>query len=252
MTDHDITVDRAAASVPAIKPGASRVVRADARGQQASTRTAAPLPAHNCGMPDSHDSRSIPRKMKLTQRSPLLRNTSYLLAIDEHRNFTRAAEALSVSQSALSQKVRQLEDELGAQLFDRSGRMVQLTDFGSVYLKYVRSAHNNLLTAQRALHDVHDLSRGKLRIAFTPTFTEYLARSRRLQEQAWPPWPKIPAKGESRRGSNSSGNGQSCRSTMLLFVLWRRASAFSAARSLCTSRSMRGHSDSDIFIACGS
>lgn len=89
-------------------------------------------------------------------------------------------------------------------------------------------------------------------ICRSTTRASLLARSRRLQEQAWPPWPKIPAKGESRRGSNSSGNGQSCRSTMLLFVLWRRASAFSAARSLCTSRSMRGHSDSDIFIACGS
>lgn len=112
--------------------------------------------------------------MKLTQRSPLLRNTSYLLAIDEYRNFTRAAEALNVSQSALSQKVRQLEDALGTQLFDRSGRTVQLTDFGSVYLEYVRRAHNQLLTAQHALHDVRDLSRGRLRIAFTPTFTEYL------------------------------------------------------------------------------
>ncbi|WP_250517650.1 transcriptional regulator CynR, partial [Caballeronia sp. INDeC2] len=99
---------------------------------------------------------------------------SYLLSIDEHRNFTRAAEALNVSQSALSQKVRQLEDELGAQLFDRSGRMVQLTDAGIVYLEYLRRAHNHLLTAQRALNDVQDLSRGKLRIAFTPTFTEYL------------------------------------------------------------------------------
>ncbi len=140
----------------------------------APSRSAARLPAHNGEMPDLRDPRPIPRKMKFTQRSPLLRNISYLLAIDEHRNFTRAAEALSVSQSALSQKVRQLEDELGAQLFDRSGRMVQLTDFGSVYLEYVRRAHNDLLTAQRALNDVHDLSRGKLRIAFTPTFTEYL------------------------------------------------------------------------------
>ncbi|CAG2316421.1 DNA-binding transcriptional regulator CynR [Burkholderia sola] len=140
-------------------------------GCLAPARTALPPPAHNGGIPDP---RPIPRKMKFTQRSPLLRNISYLLAIDEHRNFTRAAEALSVSQSALSQKVRQLEDELGAQLFDRSGRMVQLTDFGSVYLDYVRRAHNDLLTAQRALHDVHDLSRGKLRIGFTPTFTEYL------------------------------------------------------------------------------
>ncbi|TAM00103.1 MAG: transcriptional regulator CynR [Paraburkholderia sp.] len=108
------------------------------------------------------------------QRTPLLRNISYLLAIDEHRNFTRAADALCVSQSALSQKVRQLEEELGAQLFDRSGRVVRLTDFGTVYLEYAHRAYNDLLTAQRAMHDVHDLSRGQLRIAFTPTFTEYL------------------------------------------------------------------------------
>ncbi|MCG5071841.1 transcriptional regulator CynR [Paraburkholderia tagetis] len=108
------------------------------------------------------------------QRSPLLRNISYLLAIDKHRNFTRAADALCVSQSALSQKVRQLEDELGAQLFDRSGRVVRRTDFGTVYLEYARRAYNDLLTAQRAMQDVHDLSRGQLRAAFTPTFTEYL------------------------------------------------------------------------------
>jgi LysR family cyn operon transcriptional activator len=47
-------------------------------------------PAHNGGMPAPRDSRINPRKMKFTQRSPLLRNISYLLAIDEHRNFTRA------------------------------------------------------------------------------------------------------------------------------------------------------------------
>ncbi|MCG5074716.1 transcriptional regulator CynR [Paraburkholderia tagetis] len=108
------------------------------------------------------------------QRNPLLRNISYLLAIDEHRNFTRAADALCVSQSALSQRVRQLEEEVGAQLFDRSGRVVRVTDFGAVYLEYARRAYNDLLTAQRAMQDVHDLSRGQLRVAFTPTFTEYL------------------------------------------------------------------------------
>ncbi|WP_206995374.1 transcriptional regulator CynR [Trinickia mobilis] len=108
------------------------------------------------------------------QRNPLLRNISYLLAVDQHRNFTRAADALCVSQSALSQKVRQLEEELGVQLFDRSGRVVRPTDFGTVYLEYARRAYNDLLTAQRAMQDVHDLSRGQLRLAFTPTFTEYL------------------------------------------------------------------------------
>ncbi len=172
----DLTIERdaAPASVTTTAPDTSVATLADVFPRTVRARPAASQPAHNVAMPDPRDQRLNPRKMKFSQRSPLLRNISYLLAIDEHRNFTRAAEALSVSQSALSQKVRQLEDELGAQLFDRSGRMVQLTDFGSVYLEYARRAHNDLLTAQRALHDVHDLSRGQLRIGFTPTFTEYL------------------------------------------------------------------------------
>ena len=107
-------------------------------------------------------------------RSSFLRNIRYLLAIDEHRNFTRAADALRVSQPALSQRIRQIEEGIGAQLFDRSGRVVSLTDFGTVYLQYARRAFRDMEEAQRALHDVKDLSRGQLRIAFTPTFTEYL------------------------------------------------------------------------------
>jgi len=108
------------------------------------------------------------------ERSLILRNIRYLLAIDEHRNFTRAADALRVSQPALSQKIRQLENDLGEQLFDRSGRVVRLTDFGSAYIEHVRRAFRDLEAGQRALRDVQDLSRGQLRIAFTPSCTEYL------------------------------------------------------------------------------
>ncbi|WP_245005140.1 transcriptional regulator CynR [Paraburkholderia sacchari] len=126
------------------------------------------------GEQDQAGYQSNPRSKRAMQRNPLIRNISYLLAIDEHRNFTRAADALCVSQSALSQKVRLLEEEVGAQLFDRSGRVVRITDFGAVYLEYARRAYNDLLIAQRAMQDVRDLSRGQLRVAFTPTFTEYL------------------------------------------------------------------------------
>ncbi|WP_346839935.1 transcriptional regulator CynR [Microbulbifer sp. SAOS-129_SWC] len=104
----------------------------------------------------------------------LARHIQYFLAVAEHLSFTRAAAALHVSQPALSQQVRQLEESLGAQLFDRSGRTTRLTDVGEVYLRYARRAAQELQEAKRAIHDVSDLSRGSLRVAVTPTFTTYL------------------------------------------------------------------------------
>ena len=104
----------------------------------------------------------------------LLRHIRYLLAVVEHRNFTRAAAALHVSQPTLSQQIMQLEEQLGAQLLDRSGRMVRVTDAGAVYIEYARRALRELDAGQRAMHDVRDLSRGTLRLVTTPTLTSYL------------------------------------------------------------------------------
>jgi LysR family cyn operon transcriptional activator len=103
-----------------------------------------------------------------------LRHIKYLLAVADHHNFTRAAEALHVSQPTLSQQIKQLEHMLGVELFDRSGRTVRLTDAGSAYIHHARLALRDLQAAERAVHDVRDLSRGNLRIATTPTFTAYL------------------------------------------------------------------------------
>jgi len=104
----------------------------------------------------------------------LARHIRYFQAVAEHFSFTKAAAALHVSQPALSQLVKQLEEELGAQLFDRTGRTTRLTDAGEAYLQYVRRASQELQEATRAIHDVSDLSRGALRLAVTPTFTTYL------------------------------------------------------------------------------
>ncbi len=53
------------------------------------------------------------------------RSIRYLLAVAEHQSFTRAAEALFVSQPTLSQQIKQLEEALGVLLLDRSGRTIQ-------------------------------------------------------------------------------------------------------------------------------
>ncbi|KJM59631.1 transcriptional regulator CynR [Pluralibacter gergoviae] len=104
----------------------------------------------------------------------LLRHITYFLAVAEHRGFTRAAQALHVSQPALSQQIGQLEAALGAQLFDRSGRQIRLTDAGEIYMGYAREALRALKAGSRAIHDVEDLTCGTLRLGVTPTFTAYL------------------------------------------------------------------------------
>ncbi|WP_350558306.1 transcriptional regulator CynR [Psychrobacter sp. CAL346-MNA-CIBAN-0220] len=104
----------------------------------------------------------------------ILRHIKYFLAVAKHQSFTRAAASLYVSQPALSQQIKQLEETLGTTLFDRSGRNVKLTDAGEVYARYAHRALQDLEEGRRALHDVQNLSRGALRVAITPTFTTYL------------------------------------------------------------------------------
>ena len=102
------------------------------------------------------------------------RAVRYLLAVAELRSFTRAAEALYVSQPSLSQQIKQLEESLDVQLLDRTGRTVRLTAAGEVFLRHARRALVELDAGKRAVHQLQDLSRGSLQVAMTP-ITEYLA-----------------------------------------------------------------------------
>lgn len=93
----------------------------------------------------------------------LLRHIRYFLAVAEQGNFTRAAEVLHVSQPTLSQQIKQLEEQLGTPLFDRTGRAVRLTDAGAAWMRYARLALQDLEAGTRAIHDVATLERGSLR-----------------------------------------------------------------------------------------
>lgn len=109
----------------------------------------------------------------MTQRDIFPRPLQYLIAIAEHGNFTRAAEALYVSQPTLSQQIKQLEDSLDQPLLDRSGKTVRLTDAGETYVYHARRAWAELEAGTRAINDVQNLERGTLRLGWTP-ITDYL------------------------------------------------------------------------------
>lgn len=101
------------------------------------------------------------------------RSLRYLLAVAEHSSFTRAAESLFVSQPALSQQIKQLEEQIGTQLLERSGRNVHLTDAGDIYVRHVEKALAEINAAAQALDDLSDFTRGSLTLGLTP-ITDYL------------------------------------------------------------------------------
>lgn len=67
------------------------------------------------------------------------RQLEYFLAVARYLNFTRAAEALYVSQTAITRQIQVLEEEVGAQLFFRTKKQVQLTAAGQVFLTEARA-----------------------------------------------------------------------------------------------------------------
>ncbi|MET3653970.1 transcriptional regulator CynR [Dyella japonica] len=103
----------------------------------------------------------------------ILRHVRYLKAVVDHGSFTRAAQALHVSQPALSQQIKELEERVGAQLLDRSGRKIRATDLGTIYLQHAGRALAELEQAIRAVRDVEDLSTGTLRLGVTPSVASY-------------------------------------------------------------------------------
>ncbi|MFF3350170.1 LysR family transcriptional regulator [Streptomyces sp. NPDC002779] len=93
-----------------------------------------------------------------------LRQLEYFIAVAEERNFTRAAERVHISQSGVSAQIRQLERELGAELFDRSARTVTLTPAGKAALEHARTALAAAGAVGQAVGEVTDLIRGRLTV----------------------------------------------------------------------------------------
>ncbi len=98
-----------------------------------------------------------------------VRRLSLFLAVVDHGGFTRAAQAVHISQPALSQAIAELEAELGGPLFHRLGRKVVLTDAGAALAGPARAVLREIDAARQAAAEVNQLSRGRLDLSALPT-----------------------------------------------------------------------------------
>lgn len=94
--------------------------------------------------------------------------------VAETGNFSKAAQNLYISQSAVSQSIRQLEDGLHTRLFSRTPRGVSLTEDGRLLFDYVRSAMGLLETGEDKLAQTQALQMGNLVIGASDTVTRHL------------------------------------------------------------------------------
>lgn len=94
------------------------------------------------------------------------RHLRYFLALSEELHFGRAAERLSISQPPLSWNIRQLEESLGARLFERNSRGVRLTEAGKTLVPAARALLGRADEAARLVRDVERGLRGQLRVGY--------------------------------------------------------------------------------------
>lgn len=95
------------------------------------------------------------------------RQLTYFLAVARELNFTKAAESLYVSQTAVTQQIKVLEDQLGVHLFSRTKRKVTLTPAGKVFLEEALGVLNRMEMAVERTRAVSSGFTGTLKIGFT-------------------------------------------------------------------------------------
>ncbi|MEU0372725.1 LysR substrate-binding domain-containing protein [Streptomyces sp. NPDC006283] len=97
-----------------------------------------------------------------------LRHLRYFAVLAEELHFGRAAERLHMAQPPLSQRIRDLERELGVRLFDRTRHRVQLTEAGALLLEHVRPVLAGVDTAREAMRRIRPGEAGVLRVGMPP------------------------------------------------------------------------------------
>ena len=103
-----------------------------------------------------------------------LQQLKILLAVARHGSFTRASQELHVSQPALSLHIRQLEEEVGQPLFDRTGKGATLTEAGRFVEQYAFRIFAEFRELEQGLGELRGVQRGELAVGASTTPGNYL------------------------------------------------------------------------------
>lgn len=106
-----------------------------------------------------------------------LRQLKYFVKVAETLNFSEAARILCVTQSTLSQQIRQLEGELDTPLLIRNSHSVSLTEAGHELLPYARKTLHNAELCVERINDLNKLAVGELNIGVTYSFSPMLTET---------------------------------------------------------------------------
>lgn len=106
-----------------------------------------------------------------------LRQLKYFVKLAENLNFSEAAKELFVTQSTLSQQIKQLEIELDTTLFDRSSHSVSLTEAGAVLLPQARRTIVEAGLCSEKIIELNNLAAGQLNIGVTYSFSPILTET---------------------------------------------------------------------------
>src|SRR6516162_3226688 len=100
-----------------------------------------------------------------------LRHLRYFIAAAEEENVSRAALKLHVSQPGISRQIRDLEDEIGFQLFERSAKSLKLTEAGKLFLAEAKSVLQRADEAVKKAKAVAENAGGQLHVGYAPSLT---------------------------------------------------------------------------------
>ena len=92
--------------------------------------------------------------------------------VAKNKHMTKASEELHISQPAISQSIKKLEDQLGGTLFLRSNKGMELTEEGKMFYEYVKGALELINNAENEFTSFKDLSKGEIKIGCSTTLTK--------------------------------------------------------------------------------